>query len=43
MHYIEVHYKNYDEYGYEDAALDASLEQCHEATNSCAFDGQFDE
>jgi hypothetical protein len=34
VHYIEVHYDSGDKDVYEDAALDASLEQSHEATNS---------
>jgi hypothetical protein len=42
VHYIEVHYDNDDEDVYEDATLDASLEQSHKASDSCACDGQLD-
>jgi hypothetical protein len=40
VHYIEVHYDSDEKDVYEDAALDASLEQ---SQDSCAFDGQSDD
>jgi hypothetical protein len=42
VHIVEVHYDSEDEEMYEDATVDAYLEQFDDASDSCASEGQLD-
>jgi hypothetical protein len=42
VHIVEVHYDSEDEDMYEDATVDAYLEQFDDASDSCASEGQLE-